>query len=125
MASTSAASAPEAALPWGSRTYVMGVINLTPDSFSDGGRFDRPADALHQARAMLRQGADLLDLGGQSTRPGAMEISAEQELERVLPALELMRSACAQPGGPASRSTPSDQGWPPLPWPPEPTGSTT
>ncbi len=100
MASTSAASAPGAALPWGSRTYVMGVINLTPDSFSDGGRFDRPAAALHQALVMLRQGADLLDLGGQSTRPGAMEISAQQELERVLPALELIRSACAEPGGP-------------------------
>lgn len=88
------------ALPWGLRTYVMGVINLTPDSFSDGGRFDRPAAALRQARAMVRQGANLLDLGGQSTRPGAGEISAEQELERVLPALELIRSACVEAGGP-------------------------
>lgn len=78
----------------------MGVINLTPDSFSDGGRFDRPAAALRQARAMVRQGANLLDLGGQSTRPGAGEISTEQELERVLPALELIRSACAEAGGP-------------------------
>ncbi|MCP9800976.1 dihydropteroate synthase [Synechococcus sp. RedBA-s] len=88
----------------------MGVINLTPDSFSDGGRFDRPAAALAQARAMLAQGADLLDLGGQSTRPGAAVISAEQELQRLLPALELIRTACAEsscvnsadalPGGP-------------------------
>jgi len=75
-------------LPWGQRTFVMGVLNLTPDSFSDGGRFDRPEAALRQARRMAAQGADLLDLGGQSTRPGAAEISAEEEIARVLPALE-------------------------------------
>jgi dihydropteroate synthase len=100
MASSSASMEPGAALAWGTRTYVMGVINLTPDSFSDGGRFDRPAAALAQARAMLAQGADLLDLGGQSTRPGAAVISAEQELQRLLPALELIGRACALPGGP-------------------------
>jgi dihydropteroate synthase len=77
-------------LPWGQRTFVMGVLNLTPDSFSDGGRFDRPEPALRQARRMAAQGADLLDLGGQSTRPGAAEISAEEEIARVLPALRLI-----------------------------------
>ncbi|MBC1261443.1 dihydropteroate synthase [Synechococcus sp. BSF8S] len=77
----------------------MGVINVTPDSFSDGGRFERPDAALRQARRMLRQGADLLDLGGQSTRPGATEIDAEEELARVLPALALIRSACSDAGG--------------------------
>lgn len=90
---------PEQGLIWGERTYVMGVINVTPDSFSDGGRFERPDAALRQARRMLRQGADLLDLGGQSTRPGAAEIDAEEELARVLPALALIRSACSDAGG--------------------------
>jgi dihydropteroate synthase len=69
----------------------MGVLNLTPDSFSDGGRFMRPERALAQAAAMAAQGADLLDLGGQSTRPGAVEIGAAEELERLLPALRLIR----------------------------------
>jgi dihydropteroate synthase len=68
----------------------MGVLNLTPDSFSDGGRFDRPERALAQAGAMATHGADLLDLGGQSTRPGAAEVGAAQELARVLPALRLI-----------------------------------
>lgn len=88
------------ALSWGERTYVMGVINVTPDSFSDGGRFEGPEAALRQARRMLRQGADLLDLGGQSTRPGAAEIDTETEQARVLPALALIRSACADVGSP-------------------------
>jgi dihydropteroate synthase len=88
------------ALSWGARTYVMGVINVTPESFSDGGRFDRPEAALRQARRMLRQGADLLDLGGQSTRPGAVEIDAEEEQARVLPVLALIRSACADVASP-------------------------
>jgi dihydropteroate synthase len=83
-------------LPWGARTYVMGVLNLTPDSFSDGGRLATPAMALRQARRMEAQGADLLDLGGQSTRPGSLAISAAEETARVLPALELIRTALAE-----------------------------
>jgi dihydropteroate synthase len=85
-------------LPWGSRTYVMGVLNLTPDSFSDGGRFDRPEVALRQARRMAAQGADLLDLGGQSTRPGAAEITAGEEIARVLPVLRRIRVELAGAG---------------------------
>jgi dihydropteroate synthase len=81
-------------LPWGQRTLVMGVINLTPDSFSDGGRFERPERALAQAQRMLAQGADVLDLGAQSTRPGAAEVGAAAELERLLPALAAIRAAC-------------------------------
>jgi len=88
-----------ALLPWGTRTYVMGVLNLTPDSFSDGGRFEKPAAALRQARRMVAQGADLLDLGGQSTRPGALGINAAEEIARVLPALELIRTALADGDG--------------------------
>ena len=78
-------------LPWGQRTYVMGVINLTPDSFSDGGRFLVPERAFAQARRLVLEGVDILDLGGQSTRPGADEIGADAELARVLPVLQLLR----------------------------------
>ena len=80
-------------LPWGARTGVMGVLNLTPDSFSDGGRFDRPEAAVRQARLLLAQGADLVDLGAQSTRPGAEEVGPQRELERLLPALTAIRAA--------------------------------
>ena len=81
-------------LPWGQRTLVMGVINLTPDSFSDGGRYERPEQALAQARRMVAAGADVLDLGAQSTRPGAAEVGAAAELARLLPALRAIRAAC-------------------------------
>jgi len=86
-----AARVPPAALACGQRTYVMGVLNLTPDSFSDGGRFDRLEPALRQARRMAQEGADLLDLGGQSTRPGAVEISSAEEIARVLPVLKRLQ----------------------------------
>jgi dihydropteroate synthase len=76
-----------------SRPQVMGVLNLTPDSFSDGGRLGSVAAALAQARRMLVQGADVLDLGGQSTRPGAEEVGPERELERLLPPLRAIRAA--------------------------------
>ena len=80
-------------LSWGERTYVMGVLNLTPDSFSDGGRFTSPELALRQARLMVAQGASILDLGGQSTRPGAAEVGPQEELRRLLPVLAAIRSA--------------------------------
>jgi dihydropteroate synthase len=66
----------------------MGVVNVTPDSFSDGGLFLDPARAIEHGRELVAQGADLLDIGGESTRPGAAEVSAEQELERVGPVIE-------------------------------------
>ncbi|MFZ9148087.1 dihydropteroate synthase [Vulcanococcus sp.] len=78
---------------WPQRTRVMGVINLTPDSFSDGGRFDRPERALAQAKRLVSQGVEILDLGAQSTRPGAEDVGAELELQRLLPALKLIREA--------------------------------
>ena len=71
-----------------SRPVIMGVLNVTPDSFSDGGRFVRPDDALRQAEQMLAEGASLLDLGAESTRPGAAAVSSQQELDRLLPVLE-------------------------------------
>lgn len=73
------------------RPLVMGILNVTPDSFSDGGRFNRIDDALARAEAMLAEGADILDIGGESTRPGAPFVSAEEEMARVLPVLEKLR----------------------------------
>jgi dihydropteroate synthase len=67
------------------RPLVMGILNVTPDSFSDGGRFLDPRAALEQARRMQDEGADIVDLGGESTRPGAPSVSAQEEMARVLP----------------------------------------
>ncbi len=75
------------------RPRVMGILNLTPDSFSDGGRFNAPAAALEHARRMLAEGADILDLGGESTRPGADTVPADEERARVLPVLEALARA--------------------------------
>jgi len=69
----------------------MGVLNVTPDSFSDGGKFLEPELAVEQAFAMANAGADLLDVGGESTRPGSKQISAAEELDRILPVLEALR----------------------------------
>lgn len=71
---------------------VMGILNVTPDSFSDGGRFDRRQTALAHARTMVEQGADLIDVGGESTRPGAEPVPVDAELERVVPVIEAIRA---------------------------------
>ncbi|WP_017306990.1 dihydropteroate synthase [Spirulina subsalsa] len=76
---------------WGKRTYVMGILNITPDSFSDGGEFYAAESAIAQARKMAKFGADIIDVGGQSTRPGAAQISLDEELERVIPIIEVLR----------------------------------
>ncbi|MBD2130437.1 dihydropteroate synthase [Microcoleus sp. ZQ-A2] len=78
---------------WGERTYLMGVLNVTPDSFSDGGEFYAPAAALAQAQRLVEAGADVLDIGGQSTRPGAQQVSVEEELHRVLSVVQVVREA--------------------------------
>ncbi len=80
-------------LTWGRHCTVMGVLNLTPDSFSDGGRIAGVEQAVRLARRMVAQGADVLDLGAQSTRPGAEEVGAQRERERLLPALAAIRAA--------------------------------
>ena len=69
----------------------MGVVNITPDSFSDGGRFLEPHAAVHHARKLAEDGADLIDIGGESTRPGAAPVSEAEELQRILPVLEKLR----------------------------------
>jgi dihydropteroate synthase len=82
---------------WGQRTYLMGVLNVTPDSFSDGGKFNTTSAALAQAQALVAAGADIIDVGGQSTRPGAEQITLAQELDRVLPILQVLRSEISVP----------------------------
>jgi dihydropteroate synthase len=82
---------PSRTLCLGQRTLIMGVLNVTPDSFSDGGKFLDPQRAIEHATAMERTGADLLDIGGESTRPGSSGTSAEEELARILPVLEGLR----------------------------------
>ncbi|NER22048.1 MAG: dihydropteroate synthase [Symploca sp. SIO1C2] len=82
---------------WGERTYLMGVLNVTPDSFSDGGEFNTPAAALAQAQRLVDAGADIIDIGGQSTRPGAQLVSEAEELQRVLPVVEAVRSSLNVP----------------------------
>ncbi|HUJ72654.1 MAG TPA: dihydropteroate synthase [Verrucomicrobiae bacterium] len=73
------------------RTLIMGVLNVTPDSFSDGGKFLSIDLAVEHAREMARAGADIIDVGGESTRPGAAPVSAEEEVRRVLPVIERLR----------------------------------
>ena len=70
------------------RALIMGIVNVTPDSFADGGRYLEPAAAVRQARALAAEGADLLDVGAESTRPGSPGVSADEERERLLPVLE-------------------------------------
>src|SRR5208337_1592884 len=72
----------------GERTLIMGALNVTPDSFSDGGLYLDPAKAVERGLELVRQGADWIDVGGESTRPGSRPISAEEELERVLPVIQ-------------------------------------
>ena len=73
-------------------TYIMGILNVTPDSFSDGGRYTGLDAALFHAEQMLKEGADLLDVGGESTRPGYTRISDEEEISRIAPVIEAIRA---------------------------------
>jgi dihydropteroate synthase len=74
------------------RTYIMGILNVTPDSFSDGGRFDSIDKALKHTEQMINEGADLIDVGGESTRPGHIQISEAEEIERVAPVIEKIKA---------------------------------
>jgi dihydropteroate synthase len=75
-------------LELGKRTIIMGILNVTPDSFSDGGKYDKIDLAFEHARKLIADGADILDIGGESTRPGYAKISDEEEIERVIPIIE-------------------------------------
>ena len=93
----------ERAFDCSKRTLVMGILNVTPDSFSDGGRFLDRATAVTHATRLVDDGADILDIGGESTRPGSTPVSADEELERVHPVIE--RLAELHPGVPVSIDT--------------------
>jgi dihydropteroate synthase len=87
----------ERAFYWGKRTYLMGILNFTPDSFSDGGDFNTLETGLVQAEKLVEEGADLIDIGGQSTRPGAEQITLEEELNRVIPVIKALREKISVP----------------------------
>ena len=76
----------------GHHTYVMGILNVTPDSFSDGGRYNNMDAALFRMEDMIKEGADIIDVGGESTRPGYEQISAEEEIGRVIPIVEQIKN---------------------------------
>jgi dihydropteroate synthase len=80
-----------------SRTHVMGVLNITPDSFSDGGKFMNVDSAASHAIRMQEEGADFIDIGGQSTRPGAVEVTAEEEIARVIPVIKALEGKLSIP----------------------------
>jgi len=84
---------PHGPLVLGSRCLVMGVLNVTPDSFSDGGRYFETATATNRARELVAEGADVLDIGGESTRPGATPVGADEQMRRVLPVVQAVRDA--------------------------------
>ncbi|MDI3534372.1 MAG: dihydropteroate synthase [Thermosediminibacterales bacterium] len=75
-------------LPLGEKTYIMGILNITPDSFSDGGKYNNREKAIQRAVEMVKQGADIIDVGAESSRPGSTPISLEEELNRLVPVLE-------------------------------------
>lgn len=81
----------------GPRTLIMGVVNVTPDSFSDGGLFADPQAAIEQGFKLAGEGADVLDIGGESTRPGSDPVSAQEEIDRVLPVIEGIAKDCPVP----------------------------
>ncbi|HIP93880.1 MAG TPA: dihydropteroate synthase, partial [Leucothrix sp.] len=74
------------------RPLIMGILNVTPDSFSDGGQYNKLDQAIDRAREMLEQGADIIDIGGESTRPGADSISTSEQIDRVVPVIEGIRN---------------------------------
>lgn len=82
---------------WGERTYLMGILNVTPDSFSDGGEFNRGSTAIAQARAMIANGVDIIDIGGESTRPNAESVTIKEELRRVIPVVKQLRQESSIP----------------------------
>ncbi|MCX7708752.1 MAG: dihydropteroate synthase [Clostridia bacterium] len=84
-------------LPIGEKTYVMGILNVTPDSFSDGGRFNSIDGAVKRAREMVEEGADIIDIGGESTRPGYAPVDALEEINRVVPVIEKLSKEVSVP----------------------------
>src|SRR5579872_4900723 len=88
---------PAVELQLGERTLLMGILNITPDSFSDGGRFNDPDRAYARALELEEQGADIIDIGAESTRPGSQRISADEEWQRLVPVLKRLRGNLRAP----------------------------
>src|SRR5260370_37419249 len=88
---------PDRVLSLGQRPLVMGIINVTPDSFSDGGSFTSPQTAFEHGLRLIEEGADLLDIGGESSRPGAAPVALDEELRRVLPVVEALAKRSSVP----------------------------
>ena len=84
-------------LPWGERTLIMGVLNVTPDSFSDGGQFFSFDQAIAHAEEMISEGADIIDIGGESTRPGSEFVTEDEEVRRVIPVIERLAAKVSVP----------------------------
>ena len=84
---------PEKVFTLGERTFIMGVLNVTPDSFSDGGSFLQPEKAVERALEMASEGADIIDVGGESSRPGALPVASAEEMKRVVPVVESLSKA--------------------------------
>lgn len=87
----------DAVWEFGKRTYIMGILNVTPDSFSDGGRFTHVDHAVEHGFELIGQGADIIDVGGESTRPGSQEVGEAEELARILPVVEKLYALTATP----------------------------
>jgi len=83
-------------LSFSGKPLIMGILNVTPDSFSDGGSYSEVGKAVEQAKRMLDEGADIIDIGGESTRPGSVPVSAEEQIKRVLPVIEAIRSQLSE-----------------------------
>jgi len=82
---------------WGKKTYIMGILDITPDSFSDGGNFFSEKAALKHALRMVHEGADIIDVGGESTRPGSVAVTVEEEIQRVTSIIQLLRRELSIP----------------------------
>ena len=78
-------------LDFNKRTYIMGILNITPDSFSDGGNYNNIEAAVKRAKEMVQEGVDIIDIGGESTRPGASYVSEEEEIQRVVPIIKAIK----------------------------------
>src|SRR5690625_3474931 len=82
---------------WNKKTYIMGILNITPDSFSDGGQYNSMKKAVEQAVLMEKSGADIIDVGGESTRPDHDPISTEEEIDRVIPVIHAIKAKVTVP----------------------------
>ena len=82
---------------YGQKTYIMGILNVTPDSFSDGGSYTDVDVAVEHAKEMIKEGADIIDVGGESTRPGHKFVSSEEEIKRIVPVIKNLKKAVQIP----------------------------